>query len=106
MNVTLRIDGTEHHVPEGQSLAALLLALQAPSRLCAPRARPAEPTPRGGGEKTLGRPGGFLMSAGGTPRTPFCGMGVCGECRVTVDGEPAVLACLTACRDGLVVSTR
>lgn len=31
----------------------------------------------------------------GEPRGIFCGMGVCCECRVTVDGVPGVRACIT-----------
>jgi D-hydroxyproline dehydrogenase subunit gamma len=38
-------------------------------------------------------------------RAPFCGMGVCQECRVTVDGRAYVLACQTVCRDGMRVET-
>ena len=39
----------------------------------------------------------------GTPREPFCMMGVCFECVVTIDGEPNQQACLTLVRDGMVV---
>jgi thioredoxin reductase len=31
----------------------------------------------------------------------FCGMGVCGECTITVDGHPGRLACMTAVADGM-----
>jgi aerobic-type carbon monoxide dehydrogenase small subunit (CoxS/CutS family) len=41
----------------------------------------------------------------GAPRGPFCGMGVCLECTVTVDGVVGVRACLTRARDGMTVST-
>jgi predicted molibdopterin-dependent oxidoreductase YjgC len=40
------------------------------------------------------------ISCGGEPRAPFCGMGVCQECRVTIDGRRR-LACQTLCRDGM-----
>lgn len=49
--------------------------------------------------------GGTRLSTGGTPRAPFCGMGVCQECRVTVDGRAHVLACQTVCRDGMFIET-
>jgi D-hydroxyproline dehydrogenase subunit gamma len=52
----------------------------------------------------LGRPS--RLSVTQQARTPFCGMGICGECRVTVDGEAAVLACLTPCRDGMHIVTQ
>jgi predicted molibdopterin-dependent oxidoreductase YjgC len=38
----------------------------------------------------------------GEPRAPFCGMGICQECRVTVDGR-RVLACQTLCRAGMQI---
>ncbi len=40
----------------------------------------------------------------GSPRAPFCGMGICMECRVRVDGE-IVLACLTRVADGMDIHT-
>ena len=47
----------------------------------------------------------FRTSAGGEPRGPVCGMGVCMECRVTIDGVPHRLACQTAVRDGMEIRT-
>lgn len=47
----------------------------------------------------------FRRSRSGAPRAPLCGMGVCFECRVTVDGEAHVLACLTLAREGMRVTT-
>lgn len=44
-------------------------------------------------------------SVSGEPRTALCGMGVCHECRVTVDGRAHVLGCQTLCRDGLSIET-
>lgn len=35
-------------------------------------------------------------------RAPFCGMGVCQECRVTVNGR-RVLACQTECQPDMVI---
>lgn len=49
--------------------------------------------------------GGTRVSAGGAARAPFCGMGVCHECRVTVDGRAYVLACQTICRDDMRIET-
>ena len=39
----------------------------------------------------------------GHPRGLFCGMGVCFECTVTVDGVAGVRACMTPVVDGMVV---
>lgn len=40
----------------------------------------------------------------GGARGLFCGMGVCGECALEVDGEPGRLACLTPARAGMRVA--
>jgi D-hydroxyproline dehydrogenase subunit gamma len=42
----------------------------------------------------------------GEARGYFCGMGVCQDCLVTVDGLPNVRACVTAVREGLRVDTQ
>ncbi|CAE6721145.1 hypothetical protein R20943_01549 [Paraburkholderia aspalathi] len=44
-------------------------------------------------------------SVSGEPRAALCGMGICQECRVTIDGRAHVLACQTLCREGQVVCT-
>ena len=41
-----------------------------------------------------------------SPRGIFCGMGLCNECIMTVDGEPNVRACQTYVRHGMKVSTQ
>lgn len=45
-------------------------------------------------------------SLSGQPRAPLCGMGVCQECRVTVNGRPHQLACQTVCQDGMRITCR
>jgi predicted molibdopterin-dependent oxidoreductase YjgC len=40
----------------------------------------------------------------GAPRGLFCGMGVCFDCLVTVDGVPNVRSCVTPARPGMRVS--
>jgi D-hydroxyproline dehydrogenase subunit gamma len=45
------------------------------------------------------------LSVSGEPRSPMCGMGVCQECRVSIDGRAHVLACQTLCREGQNIST-
>lgn len=42
----------------------------------------------------------------GAPRGVFCGIGVCFDCLVTVDGDRDVRACLREARDGAVVTTQ
>jgi predicted molibdopterin-dependent oxidoreductase YjgC len=41
---------------------------------------------------------------GGEPRGVYCGMGVCFDCLVVVDGVPNTRACVTWVREGMVVS--
>jgi len=48
---------------------------------------------------------GARRSCGGQRRLPLCGMGVCGECRVTVDGRSHRLGCQTPCVDGMEILT-
>lgn len=47
----------------------------------------------------------FRTAVGGEPRAPICAMGICFECRVTLDGQPHRRACMEGCRDGLEVTT-
>ena len=44
------------------------------------------------------------LLAAQVPFTPLCGMGVCMQCRVTIDGRPHQLACQTLCRPGMEVT--
>ena len=44
-------------------------------------------------------------SVTGQPRGPLCGMGICFECRVTINGEPHCRSCQMPCQDGMVVRT-
>ncbi|WP_165311664.1 2Fe-2S iron-sulfur cluster-binding protein [Vibrio ziniensis] len=43
-------------------------------------------------------------SVSGQRRAPVCGMGICQECRVMIDGVRR-LACQTPCSDGMSIST-
>jgi predicted molibdopterin-dependent oxidoreductase YjgC len=45
----------------------------------------------------------FRRSVNGEPRGPLCGMGICYECRVTIDGHPHSKSCQLLCRDGMDV---
>ena len=47
----------------------------------------------------------FRRSANGQPRGPLCGMGICMECRVTINGETQSRSCQTLCRPGMRVQT-
>lgn len=49
-------------------------------------------------------PGHARRSASGQWRAPLCGMGVCHECRVLINGRER-LACQTVCEDGMHITT-
>jgi len=76
--VTLTVDGRTVSVDAGASVAAAIAAA---------------------GIAT------FRHSVSNEARGPLCGMGICHECRVTIDGEPYRLACQTACAEGMHVET-
>lgn len=48
---------------------------------------------------------GFRRSVAGAERGPLCGMGICYECRVTIDGVPHRRSCLVAVAEGMIVRT-
>jgi predicted molibdopterin-dependent oxidoreductase YjgC len=77
--VHVTVDGHALDVPAGSTVAA---ALAANARIA-----------------------GTRTSVSGAPRTALCGMGVCQECRVTIDGFAHALACQTLCRDGQIIET-
>ena len=76
--VRVQIDGAPLDVPEGTTVAAAL---------------------------AMRGIGGTRASVRGEPRMALCGMGICQECRVTIDGVPHRLACQTVCVTGMNVVT-
>ncbi|MHA6669302.1 (2Fe-2S)-binding protein [Homoserinimonas sp. A447] len=78
--VVITVDGSEVHGVAGQSIAGVLLA------------------------------GGCLgfrrTSAHDRPRGVFCGIGVCFDCLVVVNGVEDVRACQRRAKDGDVVTTQ
>jgi D-hydroxyproline dehydrogenase subunit gamma len=45
------------------------------------------------------------VSVTGEARAPLCGMGICMECRVTVNGVPHQRSCQLLCAPGMEVVT-
>jgi D-hydroxyproline dehydrogenase subunit gamma len=74
--VSILLDGRPVRAYAGESVAAVLLA----------EGRTATRT-----------------TAGGQPRGLFCGMGVCFDCLVVVDGIPNTRACMTFVAEGMDV---
>ena len=47
----------------------------------------------------------FRHSISGEPRAPLCGMGICFECRLIVDGLAHARSCQILAREGMDVLT-
>lgn len=47
----------------------------------------------------------FRTSVTGEPRAPLCGMGICFECRVTINGRPNSRSCQIAVAPGMEIET-
>jgi D-hydroxyproline dehydrogenase subunit gamma len=47
----------------------------------------------------------FRTSVTGLPRGPLCGMGICMECCVTINGRAHCRSCQTLCEEGMEVLT-
>ena len=76
--VTIFIEGQAVQVPQGETVAAAVLA----SGLDAVRTTPVS----------------------GVPRMPYCLMGICFECLMEIDGVPNSQACMTQVREGMRVA--
>ncbi|MGJ7903349.1 2Fe-2S iron-sulfur cluster-binding protein [Lysobacter sp. 1R34A] len=74
-NVQLSVDGIAVEVPAGANVAAAVAQL---------------------GLR-------FRRSRSGEARAPLCGMGLCFECRVSIDGIAHQRACVVVARDGMQV---
>ena len=76
--VKLRVNGVEIAVPAG-AMVSTAVAMAGESR--------------------------YRRSVSGEPRGPLCGMGICFECRVTIDGRAHARSCQVVCRPGMEVGT-
>ena len=47
----------------------------------------------------------FRKSVTGESRSPLCGMGICFECRVTIDGVGHQRSCTVLAQEGMEVAT-
>ena len=45
------------------------------------------------------------LSVTGEPRAPFCGMGICFECRMTINGIPHMRSCQVVVVPGMDIRT-
>lgn len=76
--VGITVDGRHLRAPAGASVAAALLAAGVRA---------------------------FRISVTGETRAPLCGMGICHECRVTIDGVAHRRSCMVTVAEGMRVTT-
>lgn len=74
--ITLRINNREISVAEGSTVATAIFASKAKS---------------------------FRRSVSGESRFPLCGMGICFECRVSINGVANQRSCQTLAENGMEV---
>jgi D-hydroxyproline dehydrogenase subunit gamma len=74
---SITVNGKRVRVPLGASVAAAVIMSNEPCR----------------------------FSVSGEPRGPLCGMGICMECRATVNGVPHRCTCQMICAAGMEVVT-
>jgi len=77
--VDITIDGEPFAAREGDTVAAALLAAGVTA---------------------------FRTTFSGAPRAPFCAMGACFECLVTIDGAPRRRSCIVRVAPGMRIETR
>lgn len=77
-SLVLKVNGVPVTVASGTTVAAALMMAGAPAR----------------------------RSVSGEPRGPLCGMGICFECRATIDGTPHQRSCQILCAEGMEVRTQ
>jgi sarcosine oxidase subunit alpha len=78
--ITVKIDGRPVTAYAGETVAALLLAE---------------------GIRTFRH-----TARNGQPRSMFCGIGICYDCLVTIDGVPNIRACVTGLTPGMAIETQ
>jgi len=76
--VAIRVNGVPVKVSSGTTVAAAILMTEVSTR----------------------------KSVSGEPRGPLCGIGVCFECRVIINGMPHQRSCQILCVQGMEVQTR
>lgn len=75
--ITISVNGRSVAVPLGATVAVAMAIAGSPSR----------------------------TSVSGEHRSPLCGMGICFECRVEIDGRPHQRSCQILCLPGMDVRT-
>ena len=79
-SIQIEVDGTTYSAYPGESIASVLMGQE--TRIFTQASR-------------------YHLA-----RTIFCGMGICHQCLVIVDGVPDVRACMTPIQPGMKIVTR
>jgi D-hydroxyproline dehydrogenase subunit gamma len=79
--IDIIVDGRPLHAFEGESVAAALLAAKRPRML-------------------------RLTARRGDLRGLYCGIGLCFDCVMTIDGQPGVRVCQTEVRPGMRIESQ
>lgn len=79
--VCISVNGEHKQVPAGISVAAAVL-----------------------GHTHTGHTG--VNAVDGSPRAPYCLMGVCFECLMEINGEADVQSCLVTVREGMIIQSQ
>jgi len=77
-SLVLKVNGIPVTVASGTTVAAAIMMTGSPAR----------------------------RSVTGELRGPLCGMGICFECRATIDGTPHQRSCQILCAEGMEVRTQ
>ncbi len=77
-SITVKVNGVLLTVTAGTTVAAAIVIAGAPTR----------------------------TSVSGEPRGPLCGMGICFECRATINGSTHERSCQILCAQGMEVQTQ
>lgn len=78
ISLTLTVNGHSVTVPAGTTVAAAVMIACQPCR----------------------------TSVSGESRGPLCGIGICFECRVAINGEQHCRSCQILCEPGMIVHTQ
>jgi D-hydroxyproline dehydrogenase subunit gamma len=75
--IAVKVNGRSASVPSGSTVAVALMIAGQPCR----------------------------TSVNGEPRGPLCGMGICFECRATINGVPHCRSCQILCEANMEITT-
>lgn len=94
----MRVTRSDRHLPQLERGAAIEVTLDG-RRVCAHLGETVAAVLLAEGVRV------FSRDEDGRPHSLYCGIGICYECSLTVDGLPNVRACVTPVADGMIIET-